>query len=301
LNRLYTSLPVFITFSEIAWIIALTIAIAYTVDSGNATGQLQKHKEEYNKVKNERDALNEQALKDVLSNKNLSDKNDKLTKENLTLQRELQEIQNKLEQNLMELQNLEQEQEKIRAISEIERGIRKEILGLKGNFKRVAILFDTSYSMNVPERWSVARDVVETWTRYLHLEECVLITFSDRPSAFPFEEGRMLNLSNEQGENNRQKLLEVLRNVQPMGLTDTLGALQMAYQYDGLDTIILFTDGLPTVGGDFNELTQKIYDLCGLHPNVPINVIGLGDYFDKELSTFLIRLADKTGGRFIGR
>ena len=36
------------------------------------------------------------------------------------------------------------------------------------------------------------------------------------------------------------------------------------------------------------------------HPGIPVNAIGLGNYFDTEMSTFLRTVANLTGGAFRG-
>jgi hypothetical protein len=80
--------------------------------------------------------------------------------------------------------------------------------------------------------------------------------------------------------------------------------MQTAYGYEGLDTIILFSDGAPT---DANSnrfspaMAQQIYALCRAHASIPVNTIGLGNYFDKDLSTFLRTVSQLTGGTFLGR
>jgi hypothetical protein len=71
-----------------------------------------------------------------------------------------------------------------------------------------------------------------------------------------------------------------------------------------LDTIILFTDGepnSPTGRDQFEpEMTELIYDLCRQY-SVPVNAVGLGDYFKPELSRFLLTVSQETGGSFVGR
>jgi hypothetical protein len=66
----------------------------------------------------------------------------------------------------------------------------------------------------------------------------------------------------------------------------------------------LFTDGAPNDGHSavFDpKIAEQIYTLCKAHPDVPINAVGLGDYFKPELSQFLLRIAETTGGTFLGR
>ena len=49
------------------------------------------------------------------------------------------------------------------------------------------------------------------------------------------------------------------------------------------------------------QIAEQIYQLCGEHTDIPINTVGLGDYFDRDMGTFLRNLARLTGGTFRGR
>jgi hypothetical protein len=97
-------------------------------------------------------------------------------------------------------------------------------------------------------------------------------------------------------------LLQQLKAISPGGWTNTYGALQKAYEYD-VDTILLLSDGAPSKSdsGRFDPaLAEQIYQLCRQHGNIPVNTIGLGNYFDKDMSTFLRTVASVTGGTFRG-
>jgi hypothetical protein len=86
-------------------------------------------------------------------------------------------------------------------------------------------------------------------------------------------------------------------------LTNTYAALQKAYQYD-VDSILLFSDGAPSLSssGIFEPAAAKqIYELCRAHPSIPINTVGLGNYFDQNASSFLMSLAKITNGTFRGQ
>ncbi|WP_395740603.1 vWA domain-containing protein [Prosthecobacter sp.] len=230
-----------------------------------------------------------------------------------------------------------------------ETNIRKELLGLKGDLRNVALVFDQSGSMR-GERWKSACELVQTWIDHLDINACVLITFNDTVTKYP-EGDDLLQMKDSAGipdHDNRAKLRDRLDTIQPTGNTNTLKALQVAYACPNIDTIILFTDGKPDLGaqapaptppppppvtprsrgflskllnpGRAQEkppeppqpakraepsLTQDIYDLCQqqMHTRtVPVNTVGLGNYFDgKEYATFLLTVAKITGGTFIGR
>lgn len=93
-----------------------------------------------------------------------------------------------------------------------------------------------------------------------------------------------------------------MRAIKPGGWTNTLDALRKAYEYQP-DTVVLLTDGAPSraSSGVYDDaLARQIYQLCREHPAVPVNTIGLGNYFDANMSTFLRTVASLTGGAFRG-
>jgi len=197
-----------------------------------------------------------------------------------------------------------QYQEQLRLKTQINR----ELVGIRGDLKRVAILFDASGSMKErgtgsDDRWADAVGIAKTWLQHLDVDECVLIVFSSDVRTFP-PDGTLANLRGYGGETARAQLLEPLTDVEPKGWTNTLEALRKAYSYDGIDTIILFSDGAPTnpnLGTFDDNVARQIYALCREHDKIPINSVGLGNYFDQNLSTFLRTVARLTGGTFRGR
>jgi septal ring factor EnvC (AmiA/AmiB activator) len=184
----------------------------------------------------------------------------------------------------------------------------RELVGVQGGLKRVAFLFDASGSMKkqgtgTVDRWLEAQQIAATWLAHLDVDECVLIVYSTRVGTYPAD-GTFIGVSGPEGAANRKVLLDKLNAVQPQGVTNTLDALRKAYDYEGLDTIVLFSDGAPTssTSGEFDpRIAQQIYELCRQHTDIPINTIGLGDYFDANMGTFLRNLARLTGGTFRGR
>ncbi|MFV1965356.1 MAG: VWA domain-containing protein [Pirellulaceae bacterium] len=186
--------------------------------------------------------------------------------------------------------------------------ISRELVGLQGDLTRVAFLFDASGSMKKSgstddQRWAEAQGIAATWLAHLDVDECVLVVFSSDVRTFP-KDGTMIQVSGPDSEANRAPLLEPLNAVEPSGWTNTLDALRTAYTYEDLDTIILFSDGAPTnpATGRFDQaVVQQIYSLCREHGDVPINTIGLGNYFDEQMAAVLRNLASMTGGTFRGR
>lgn len=182
----------------------------------------------------------------------------------------------------------------------------RELVGLKGPLRKVAVILDASGSMRQTgagggDRWAEAQQIAAVWLKHLNVQECVLIVYSTEVRTFPAD-GSLADLRGNTGVAKRDQLLEQLQSVNPGGWTDTLLALQKAYEYD-VDTILLLSDGAPskTASGVYQDpLAQQIYQLCREHSQIPINTIGLGNYFDQEMSTFLRTVADITGGAFRG-
>jgi len=201
------------------------------------------------------------------------------------------------------LDDLKETQQQVSQSRSREKSINRELVGLRGDLRRVAILFDSSGSMTQGGRWEEVQRIASTWLDHLDVDECVLIVFSSDATAFPAD-GSMIRVSGPDRDANRIRLMTQLRSVKPSGWTNTLAAMQKAYAYENLDTIILFSDGAPTYEDQnkFNAVAAKqIYTLCQRHANIPVNAIGLGNYFDEELSTFLRNVARITGGTFLGR
>lgn len=183
----------------------------------------------------------------------------------------------------------------------------KQLVGLKGPMRRVAVLFDASGSMKQPgaggtDRWAEAQTIAATWLAHLNVEQCLLIVYSTDVLTFPAD-GTLADVRGAEGAARRMALLERVRSIQPAGNTNTLAALQKAYEYD-VDTILLLSDGAPsraTTGKYDAALARQIYELCQAHATIPVNTIGLGNYFDAEMSTFLRTVASITGGGFRGQ
>ena len=140
-----------------------------------------------------------------------------------------------------------------------------------------------------------------------------------------------LKLFKLQGQpNDRQLLKHTVTNLpNPAGGTNTLKALNAALKIDGVTNILLFTDGEPgimseiannnnganngirTKPPDFIYQRKWIFEMIDQQKELykksgkqfpKINAIGIGDYFDKDLSSFLRTLSEeKTGGSFQGR
>ncbi|MFN9365051.1 MAG: VWA domain-containing protein, partial [Planctomycetota bacterium] len=185
--------------------------------------------------------------------------------------------------------------------------IRRQLIGLKGEMKNVVFVVDASGSMNesdgISPRWQNTSKVIKTWLELLDVEKCGLVVFNDQAISFEPEK-RLFDLRGSSGEFQRGRMLKFLNELKPGGGTNTLAGLTVAYEHEGVDTIILFTDGAPTSGSnkgfDSNQ-ANAIYRLCQRNPKIPINTIALGNYFTEELATFLKKVVTLTSGEFIGK
>jgi hypothetical protein len=181
--------------------------------------------------------------------------------------------------------------------------IHRELVGLRGRLQRVVLVVDRSKSMASGRRWEETIGTIRTWITHLAFDEAAVVLFNDTTTAYPAH-GMFLVLSGSAGGSNRAALLRQLDAVVPSGTTNTLAALQRAYAYQRVDTIILFTDGSPdrNARGFDRAMANEIYALAQRHGReIPINTVGLGKYFDPQFGEFLRRLPDLTGGTFIGR
>ena len=227
----------------------------------------------------------------------------RLTEEKAKKITELQQLANGLSGQLGDKSH------ELLALRETNKNLRKqrvagELLGLKGPLGRVAILFDRSESMKAnPERWKEARLIATTWIEKLDMDACALVIFCNFTDVYP-ENGTLLPLRSAEGDKNRAYLRRKIDEAEPLGSTDTAGALEEAYKLPGLQTIILFTDGQPTgpKSGEFQQSeADKVFRLCREHKKIPIHVVGVGCYFDKDFSDFLMEVARLTDGTFLGR
>lgn len=271
-------------------------------------------------LRTERDALNVSVATTTEEKKRLAAENERLTTKLAACRDYYLNMKRTLEQTTTEKQEAgirlvaaieerdvaQRESRALRGRIDAEPGLHKELIGLKGNLRRVAIIFDTSGSMAQSGRWEQARGVVAAWLEHLAISESVLVLFSNGAQVFP-EDGSFLDMRGPSGAPNRRLLLDRIAATKPEGGTNTLLALQTAYRCANLDTVILFTDGEPNnpsaiMANQFDpEVAEKIYALLQQHRNIPVNTVGLGNYFKPQLSGFLMRVAQDTGGSFLGR
>ena len=157
-------------------------------------------------------------------------------------------------------------------------------------------------------RWQYCLGIVKTWADHLEMDECVLIVFSDAVRVYPERPGGARGFFATGSKAGRAQLaasLDALKT--PEGATNTPDAIRAALAIPDVGCVILFTDGKPDRRGPdgaaipTETLQGEVYALIARSRKVPINTVGLGDYFKPELSSFLMRVSELTGGVFIGR
>ena len=191
-----------------------------------------------------------------------------------------------------------------------------DVLGFKGRFENVVFIIDISHSMTHvkdpdrkgyknakfrPARWNRVKKEIVTWARNLQMKSLRVVLFHSDVMEHPGN-GGFYGMEGEDRAASVAAIATLLEEVEPNLATNTLGAFEAAYEYPNIDTMILFTDGRPLVGGrDVDDVIADVQSLVRIHADIPVNVVGIGEYFEKSFADFLRDIADTTGGEFIGR
>jgi septal ring factor EnvC (AmiA/AmiB activator) len=191
-----------------------------------------------------------------------------------------------------------------------------DVLGFKGRFSDVVFIVDTSRSMTWvkdplrqdyvnakyrPVRWNNTKNEIVSWATHLPMKTLRLVLFHTEVWDYP-DDGGVYQMDGGVREESVSLIKTLLDQVDPDGNTNTLDAFMKAYSYPNVDTIVLFTDGHPEVPGqDSGVLRNKVLALVKKNRHIPVNVVGIGEYFDRSFADFLRGIAAETGGEFIGR
>lgn len=188
--------------------------------------------------------------------------------------------------------------------------------------RRVVLLVDRSGSMaavdartNDPRKWpTVCQTVGQVLDSLRDAEKFQVIVFSEQVS-FPLgQEGLWLSRTADSSKQVENALLKM----KPEGNTNLYAGMEAAFRFKplGLDTIFLFSDGLPNIGPGLppnpppDEPSQSA--LLGKHlretlrtqwnraePRVRIHSVGFF-YESPNLGAFLWALSRENGGSFVG-
>ncbi len=195
--------------------------------------------------------------------------------------------------------------------------------------KKAIFLVDMSGSMDLidektrdPQKWPTVRDTVLRVMRSLpNLEKYQVILFSNRLIYLSDETGSWLDYH---GEKSIEFVNTNLSKIKPSGDTNMYIALEECFKYraKGLDTIYLFSDGLPNSGPGLSDQTNPSLlketersELLGRYirrmlastwnkktidtEKVRINSIGFF-YESPDVGAFLWALSRENNGSFVG-
>jgi hypothetical protein len=200
--------------------------------------------------------------------------------------------------------------------------------GIELTGRRVVFLVDMSGSMELvdentsaPDKWAGVRSTLAKIMRSLpDLEKFQVILFSDRVTYLLGSDQRWLDYDSTTSED---RVTRTLAAIKPRGNTDMYIAFEAAFRYRplGLDTIYVFSDGLPNIGTGLSteaaramkedersvilsKYIRKILksewnaDRAG-QPKVRINTVGFF-YESPDVGAFLWALARENAGSFVG-
>jgi hypothetical protein len=200
--------------------------------------------------------------------------------------------------------------------------------GISLTGRRVVFLVDMSGSMELvdenttaPDKWSGVRETLAKIMRSLpDLEKYQVILFSDRISYLVGNDGNWIDFD---PRNTVDQVTRNLAAIKPRGNTDMHIAFEAAFRFrqQGLDTIYVFSDGLPNIGAglspeaarnlkesDRSEILSKYIRQrlkaewnrgYSNQPKVRINAVGFF-YESPDVGAFLWALARENDGSFVG-
>ncbi|HET6573622.1 MAG TPA: VWA domain-containing protein [Fimbriiglobus sp.] len=198
--------------------------------------------------------------------------------------------------------------------------------GIAMTGRRVVLVVDFSGSMKDvangqpdPNKWPTVVETVAKVMRSLpDLEKFQVVIFS-RQASYLFGSGEWQPY---QGEASVKRVADALRRIEPAGDTNLYDGLDLAFRLrrDGLDTVYLFSDGLPTSGPGLTSEQERTLketdraDRLGRHIRLTLNVAwnravggrkvrinAVGFFYESpELGSFLWTLARENDGSFVG-
>jgi hypothetical protein len=224
---------------------------------------------------------------------------------------------------------LEEEKKALRAeASRYRQSADNRFAGIELTGKRVIFLVDMSGSMELvdettaaPLKWSEVRRTLAKVMRSLpDLAQFQVIVFSERAAFLVGGEDQWLDYDS---KTTPDQILTALAAIKPKGGTNMYAALDAAFRYRsrGLDTIYLFSDGLPNLGEgitaeqartlkevDQSEILGKyIRKKLRTDWNFPdrgaqrVRINAVGFFFESpDVGAFLWALARENDGSFVG-
>jgi hypothetical protein len=233
------------------------------------------------------------------------------------------DMQSKLDDLQTERKTLSEELGKIRVAAD------NRFAGIQLTGRRVVFLVDMSGSMKMtdanthaPEKWPlVAATVVKVMKSLPDLEKFQVIVFSEAAS-FPIGSGA--DWIDYDAAASPEQVKKVLTQIEPKGNTNMYAPFEQAFRFRprGLDTIYLFSDGLPNIGPGLSPVDQsrnlsetELGDILGKYirktlreqwnrpasgwAKVRINSVGFF-YESPDVGAFLWALSREFEGSFVG-
>jgi hypothetical protein len=234
---------------------------------------------------------------------------------------ELDEARRSLEALQGERKEMRGEAERLRLAAD------NRFAGLTLTGQRVVFLVDMSGSMELvdektaaPEKWSGVRETLAKVMRSLpDLEKFQVILFSNKVSFLLGGADDWINYD----RTSAARVTEALAKVKPEGDTDMYSAFEAAFRFRplGLDTVYLFSDGLPNIGAGLTAEEARTLketeqaDILGRfvrrklkndwnrdirgRGRVRINAVGFF-YESPDVGAFLWALTRENDGSFVG-
>lgn len=206
--------------------------------------------------------------------------------------------------------------------------VENRFAGIALTGRRVLFLIDMSGSMDLvdentkaPSKWADVRGTVARLMSSLpNLEKYQAIVFAERAAFLFAGEEDWLDFKS---QSSPQRVQDALAKITPKGGTNMYAALQLAFRLraKGMDTIYLFSDGLPNLGEGVDPalintmreverndrlaryirrtLLSNWNRALPAQPRVRINAIGFF-YESPDVGAFLWALARENDGSFVG-
>lgn len=238
----------------------------------------------------------------------------------------VKDLQKKLDDSNVTIIDLQGDKKKLAdKVDQIRIESENKFAGISMTGKNVCFVVDISGSMKLvdektpdPNKWPI---VVETVSKVMRtipdLDKFQVIIFSSG-AKYVFGEGEWLDFK---GAASLKKVTDALKAIEPNGDTNLYKAFDLAFRLrpKGLDTIYLFSDGLPTSGPGLTPEQERTLngtqqtDLLSKHllstlkgwnisresKRVRINSIGFF-YESPEVGAFLWALSRENDGSFVG-
>lgn len=193
--------------------------------------------------------------------------------------------------------------------------------------KSVVFVVDYSGSMRLksdrpddedPTKWAGVVETVGKVARSIpDLDRFQLVIFSEKAS-HPLGDGKWVAYK---GEESVRQITDTLKKTRPDGGTNLHAGLELAFKLraDGLDTVYLFSDGLPSLGEPLTpeqdrtlsgakrtelltrHLRQQLAEWNRPRDTKRVRINAVGFYYDSpEVGSFLWSLAREHDGSFVG-